>query len=389
MVPATTPRSPLPRAVLLLGAASFFTDVASEMILPLIPALLLGTLGATPLWLGAVDGIADALAAVLKQKAGALSDRSASRKPWVLAGYGLSTLARPLVTFASAPVHVLLVRSLDRVGKGVRTAPRDALLAEAVVPADAPRAFALHRMMDHAGAVVGPLVASGLLAWGLSVRAVIAWAWVPGLCAFLVLLLVRERARTRGAAHEKGSVPLEREVRRFLLAVFVLGVGLVPDTFLLVRARELHAPDALLPLMWVVLHVAKVMAAGAVARRAHTHVSVLLIGWALVALGACALAIPTMAAVWGSAVLVGLGHGVREPLEKEVVRRSAPLGSHGSAFGRYHLVAGFASLAGGLAVGALWTAFGVRGALPLIVGAAVAAALLAGPHVRGAGARRS
>jgi Major Facilitator Superfamily len=369
----------LPRAIWLLGLASFFTDASSEMILPLLPALMLGTLGATPLWLGAVDGVADAVAAVIKLKAGQLSDQARARKPFVLAGYGISTLARPLVTFALSPVHVVLVRALDRVGKGIRSAPRDALLADAVDEASAPRAFALHRAMDHAGAVVGPLIAAGLLALGLGVRDVIAWAWLPGGLALVALLLVREAPRAVAPAVSSAAplvAPLGPQARRFLIALALFGAGALPDTFLLVRARELGAHDAALPLVWVVLHVAKMTAAGVIARRAHTDVRVLGLGWLVVGAGACSLVADAQWVVWAAAVIVGVGHGVREPLEKEVVRASTDARSRGRAFGRYHLVSGFASLAGGLAIGGLWTVGGVAWVAPLFAATSLGAVVL-------------
>src|SRR6185503_14781510 len=162
----------LPAAVRTFGWVSLLTDASSEMIYPLLPSFLRGVLGATPTFVGVVEGAAESVASLLKMASGWLADRMPRRKPLILAGYGLSSLARPLVSVAAAPWHVLAVRLADRVGKGVRGAPRDALLAEVTPTEDLGRAYGFHLAMDHAGAVTGPLLASGLLALGCDLRLV-------------------------------------------------------------------------------------------------------------------------------------------------------------------------------------------------------------------------
>jgi predicted MFS family arabinose efflux permease len=170
-----------------LGLVSLLTDASSEMIYPLLPAFVTGVLHAGPAFLGLVEGIAEAVASLLKIASGVLSDRVPQRKRLVFGGYLLSSLARPLMALASAPLHVLVVRFCDRVGKGVRSAPRDALIAEAVDARDRGRAYGFHRAMDNAGAVVGPLLASVALGVGLPLRFVFALAVVPGIASLLVL----------------------------------------------------------------------------------------------------------------------------------------------------------------------------------------------------------
>ena len=177
-------RGKLHRNVIALGAVSLLTDLSSEMIYPLLPVFLAATLGAGPAVLGLVEGVAETTASLLKLFSGIASDRSGRRKPLVLAGYSLSTVVRPLVGIAGSWGHVLAVRFADRVGKGLRTSPRDALVAAYVPPGDRGRAFGLQRFMDHLGAVLGPLAAFALLAFaGLSMPPVFLPAAVPGAAA--------------------------------------------------------------------------------------------------------------------------------------------------------------------------------------------------------------
>lgn len=377
MTSTITPRSRLPRVVVLLGLTSLLTDASSEMILPLIPSLVLGGLGGAAWMIGLIEGVADALSAVLKLVFGRLSDRMKTRKPFALAGYALSSSVRPLVALATSPWHVVLVRAVDRVGKGVRSAPRDALIADSVAPGDQPRAFAFHRLMDHTGAIIGPLLASALLAIGLSAPQAIVWAWVPGALAVLALTLVREPAAPAalkaGPRLADGALP--PALMSLLVCVGLFSLGVLGDLFLLVRARELGVADPLLPILWVVLHVAKVLAAGAVARDNVASIGRLAVAWLVVAAGIALLLVPGAPVVWGAAVVLGLGHGAREPLERALVGARAPAEQKGRAFGLYHLVTGLCALPAGLVVGIAWDRLGAMTALSVslvtvVVGAA-------------------
>lgn len=365
MTATTSPRSRLPRVVVLLGVTSLLTDASSEMILPLIPSLVLGGLGGAAWMIGLIEGVADALSAVLKLAFGRLSDRMKVRKPFALFGYGLSTVVRPLVALASSPWHVVLVRAVDRVGKGVRSAPRDALIADSVPASDQPRAFAFHRQMDHTGAVIGPLLASGLLALGLAAQQAIVFAWIPGALAVLALSFVREPptpAALKGGPRLADG-PLPPALTHLLVAVGLFSLGVLGDLFLLVRARELGVAEPLLPVLWVVLHVAKVLAAGAVARSNVASRGRLALAWLVVAGGTATLLAPTALVVWPAAVVLGVGHGAREPLERALVGERAPIDQKGRAFGLYHLVTGLCALPAGLGVGLVWDRFGAMTAL--------------------------
>jgi hypothetical protein len=192
--------------VVALGAVSFCTDLSSEMIYPLLPLFLTATLGASAATLGLIEGAAESTAALLKLASGWWSDRARRRKPLVLLGYGIASVARPLVALAGSAAQVLAVRLTDRVGKGIRSSPRDALIADSVDPAVRGRAFGFHRAADHAGGVAGPLVAFALLQWGgLSLRVVFALAAVPAVAAMLVLALRVKEPAVAGAAGRDGA----------------------------------------------------------------------------------------------------------------------------------------------------------------------------------------
>ena len=190
----------LPREVWLVGLISLVNDGASDLIYPLLPLYLTSVLMAGPRALGLIEGLAEATSSLLKLLSGALSDRSGRSRPWIVTGYGMAGLARPLIALAASWPVVLLLRFTDRLGKGLRSSPRDALLAAVAPPDQRGLAFGLHRAMDNAGAVIGPLVAAGLLALQVPLRQIILWSLVPGLVCTLLALSLREPAPSRTAA---------------------------------------------------------------------------------------------------------------------------------------------------------------------------------------------
>jgi len=251
----------LHRNVVALGLVSLLTDLSSEMIYPLLPVFLTVTLAAGPAVLGLIEGVAETTASLLKLFSGAWSDRSGRKKPLVLAGYGLSTLARPLVGFATGWGHVLAVRFCDRIGKGVRTSPRDALVAAYVPAAQRGKAFGLQRSMDHLGAVLGPVAAFLLLAGGVSLRSVFFLSIIPGLAAVAVLALLVRDAPATGAPLHAGSVlrrdGLSPAFRRYLLLVGLFTLGNASDAFLILRAVDAGVPVRYVPLLWGAFHAVK------------------------------------------------------------------------------------------------------------------------------------
>jgi hypothetical protein len=250
-------------SVLALGIVSFFSDVASEMVAPLLPLFLTTSLGAGPAALGLMEGLADATASFLKLVSGGLSDRMSRRKGLVGLGYAIPAIARPLMALASSAGHVIAIRTFDRVGKGLRTSPRDALLAEAVPPETRSEAFGFHRAMDHAGAVIGPLVAVVLLTWcALDLRTVFALAAIPGAISLVVLVwLLKEAPRSRELRTVSPILaPPERGEWRLLLPMGLFTLAATSDLFVVLRAQEvLGVQDSLLalPLLWVGLHMVK------------------------------------------------------------------------------------------------------------------------------------
>ena len=366
----------LPATVIALGVTSFFTDVASEAVFPLLPGFL-ALLGAGPTFLGLLEGVADAVSAGLKYQSGRWADRGA-KKGFVFAGYALATTVRPLLALASAPWHVLAIRVTDRVGKGVRSAPRDALIAGAVPAEESGRAFGFHSAMDHAGAVVGPLLATGLLLLGISVRTVFALTLIPGLLAVASIFMVKvpkvvaapsveDRARIDAAA-------LPPKLRSLFVILGFFALGNSSDAFLLLRAGELGVKTALLPMAWLLLNLSKMFWAsrgGTWSDRRARH-QLILAGWAVyaIAYGLFALATEPWHA-WALLGFYGAFAGLTEPVEKALVKELAPKELHGRAFGVYHGVIGATAIPAGLLTGFLWQQFGPAAALG--TGAVVAA----------------
>jgi MFS family permease len=387
----SAPRKPaeptLPRTVVGLGLVSLFTDASSEAIFPLLPAFLV-SLGAPNWFIGLVEGTAELVSNSLKYLTGRLSDRVARLKPLVLVGYGLSTLVRPLVAFATAPWHVLLVRAGDRVGKGVRTSPRDALIASVTDPSIRARAYGFHRAMDHSGAALGTLLASGLL-WLLGatggptpenaerMRTVFLWAAVPGVLAMIALALTPEPARPPPSTAKASSEPLSAELKRALVPLMLFAFANATDAFLLVKAAALGASPALAPMLWLTLHVIKASTATAGGRLADKHGKrrALILGWCVYATlwGAIGFA----SSLWLLFVLTavyGVSHGLVEGAEKGLIADLAGGRGKGNAFGSYNMLIGLAALLSSTAFGAVWDRWG---SVPAFVGSASFALLAA------------
>ncbi len=377
------------------------------MIYPLLPVFLTTTLGAGAATLGAIEGAAETTAALLKLASGWWSDRVPRRKPLVVLGYGIASAARPLVALAGSAGQVLAVRLADRVGKGVRSSPRDALLAAAVPAAERGRAFGFHRAADHLGAVLGPLAAFALLRGaGADVRTVFALAAVPAALAMAALVFgVREAAPGAPAAGNvaplppPGPGPLDaparagRPLAALVAAVTLFTLGNSADAFLILRAADLGVPVALVPLLWALLHVVKSASStpgGALSDRVGRR-PLIAAGWlvyAAVYLGFAAADAAWQA--WALFAAYGAVFGLTEGAEKALVADLAPAGRRGAAFGWYHGAVGAAALPASLLFGAVWERYGAPAAFRL--GAALAAAallvLLAGvPRARAAAGR--
>ncbi|HEY3450874.1 MAG TPA: MFS transporter [Myxococcales bacterium] len=372
---ADAERAPrLPGTVVGLGVTSLLTDTSSEAIFPLLPAFLV-SLGAPSWFIGLVEGLAELVANALKYLTGLLADRSARLKPLVLAGYCLSTAARPLVAFALAPWHVLVIRSLDRVGKGVRTSPRDALIASVADPAIRGRAFGFHRAMDHAGAALGTLLAAvGLTLLGATggatpenaekMRTVFLWAAVPGVLAVVALALTPEPVREAppaSASSKRGGEPLPPALKRALVPLVLFAFANATDAFLLVKAAKLGASPVLAPVLWLVLHVVKASTATAGGRLADRHGkrSALVLGWCVYGLLWSAVGfVDSIPILFVLTAAYGTSHGLVEGAERALIADLASGKARGKAFGAYNLVIGLAALVSSTAFGAVWDRFG-------------------------------
>jgi MFS family permease len=365
----------LPSTVILLGFTSFFTDIGTEMVFPLLPVFLVGTLAASPTYLGLVEGAANTVASLLKLASGVIADHTARRKPLVVFGYGIASVARPFVAMATRPWHVLAVRVTDRVGKGLRGSPRDALIADAAGDR-AGRAFGFHQAMDNAGAVLGPLLATLLVSMHVPLRRIFWVAVVPGTIATTIVAFVRE---SRGAAKTSpaatpGASPFDRRLVTYLAILAIFSLGNSSDAFLLLRARSLGLSTGAIPILWSVHNLSRVVWAqlgGDLADRLP-RVRLVAIGWLVyaavyVALGAAGAAWQ----VWALFVVYGVFYGLTEPVEKALVRDLVPASARGRAYGAYNFVVGVTALPAGLLTGALW-----REASPTValdVGAGLAA----------------
>ncbi|HMQ14287.1 MAG TPA: MFS transporter [Candidatus Competibacter phosphatis] len=372
----------LPRAVWLLGLVSFCNDAASELVYPLVPLYLASVLLAGPRALGLIEGIAEATGSLLKLFAGVLADRTRSTKPWVVGGYGLAALARPLLAFANSWPSVLTLRFADRVGKGLRTSPRDALLALSIDERRRGLAFGLHRTMDNLGAVVGPLLAAGLLAAQVPLREVFLWAALGGAAAVALALAVREPARETAPV----VVPFSWTVRglpgpfrRYLVVLGLFTLGNSSNMFLLLRAHELGFPEYQVPLLWALVALTAAVFSTPLSalsdRLGRPHL--IAGGWLIYAGFYLLLGFNGHPALlWPLFGLYGLFMAATEGAEKALVADLAPRAMLGTAYGWFNMIAGIMLLPASVLFGWLWQQAGAPVAFGFGAGCALAAALL-------------
>jgi MFS family permease len=359
-------RAPLPRTVWILGFVSLATDLGSELALSLLPIYLVGTLGASPLLLGWIEGLAEATALVLKVCAGSISDALGRRKPLVVAGYALSALAKPLFPLANAVALVAGARVLDRVGKGLRGAPRDALLADVTPPAQRGVAYGLRQALDTCGALLGPLLALLLmLALGGDARAALWFACVPGALAVALLLFGLEEPRERRTSAAKGRfAPTRanlRALRRTTGRVFLLGALLAfarsTEAFLLLRAGDLGASATWVPLFLAEMSLVYALAAypaGLLFDRGRKHLSLVLSLLALAVAHGCHALASELALFAIGVALYGLHLGLSQGVLSAWLAELAPAELRGTAFGLFHLASAAGLLASAVTFGWAW-----------------------------------
>lgn len=388
----------VPRAVWVLGFVSLLMDLSSELIHSLLPLFMVTALGASALAVGIVEGLAESVALIVRVFSGALSDAFGRRKPLALLGYGLGALSKPLFALALSVPGVMVARFLDRIGKGIRGAPRDALVADLTVPQVRGAAYGLRQALDTVGAFLGPLAAVALmLAWAGDYRAVF---WVAVIPAFLALLLlwagVEEPARA--LARRQAASPLDwRALAQFgadywfvVVAGSVFALARFSEAFLILRAHEAGLPEALAPLVLVAMNAAYALSAYPAGRLADRASRPGLLAWGLAVLIAADLVLALaggLAAVAVGVALWGLHMGLTQGLLAAMVADAAPVHLRGSAFGIFSLVSGVAVLAASVLAGLLWDWLGAPATFACGAVFALAALLLLQVHARREGRR--
>ncbi|MBA2690613.1 MAG: MFS transporter [Burkholderiales bacterium] len=374
----------LPRTVVLLGLVSFFNDLASDMVIPLIPILLASVLAVGPMALGVIEGFADAVASFLKLWSGRHSDYlGGRRKGLTLAGYALSNLTRPLLGLAGSWPMVLFLRSVDRVGKGIRSAPRDALVADATPASILGRAFGFHRMLDNGGAVGGALLAAAVLSLTqFSLTQIILLSAVPGALALLLVLAIDEPPRKAAARQPLPPLvwsTIPPTVRRYLGVLALFTFAKASETFIVLRGYEMGLGIVHLLVLWAALNFCKAVASSVGGHAADKigRVRVMLMSWVgfgitFAWLGQVSGAGP----LWWATLTYGFAAGLSEGAERALIADLAPVESRGTAFGWYYLVLGFAAIPAGVIFGGLWQWAGATVAFSAAAAAAIGSALL-------------
>jgi MFS family permease len=385
MTTAAAAKERLPRAVWVLGLVSLFMDMSSELIHAVLPVYLTSVLGLSVLAVGVIEGIAEATASMMKLVSGALSDRFAARKPLVLLGYGLAALTKPVFPLAESAGGVVAARFVDRVGKGIRGAPRDAIVADVTHAGQRDAAYGLRQALDTVGAFVGPLLAMLLIvAWAGDLRAVLWAATVPALIAVALLAFGLEEPRRAAASAATPRVPWRwSRLREFpsafwglIVVAALFALARLAEAFLVLRAQELGLTLALIPLVLIVMSVVYALSAypaGLLGARFGRRAT---LGAGLFALAAAYAALAGSdhpAALWSGVALYGLHMGLTQGALSAAVAAIAPQALRATGFGVFHFATGVFQLAGAALGGWLWTAHGSPAAFVLGMGAALAA----------------
>ncbi len=371
----------LPRAVWLLGMVSFFNDSASELVYAVLPLYIASVLMAGPRAMGVIEGVAEATGSLFKLASGVLSDRMKSGRSWVLGGYGIAALARPLMALASSWPSLLVLRFADRVGKGLRTSPRDAMLARSVEKEKRGLAFGFHRSMDNAGAVLGPLLAALLLDMHLPIRHILLWSAVPGAIVVLLVLCLKEPQRIP-AQHAAFSWKLDGfpvAFRRYLLVLGLFTLGNASNMFLLLRAKDLGLPDYQVPLLWALVSFSAMLFSTPLSALSDRLGRVRLIasGWRVYGIFYLIMGfdgVPLL--LWPLFAFYGLFMAATEGAERAYVADFSPSDRLGTAYGWFNLVTGFMLLPASILFGSLWQQFGYQAAFAFSGCCALLASLL-------------
>ena len=387
----------LPRNVVAIGLVSLLNDASSEIIYPLLPVFLTATLGASAEAIGIIEGAAESISSLLKLFAGYISDRVGKRKWLVVGGYALASFVRPFLGFANNWHQVLAIRLADRVGKGVRTSPRDAMIADTVAVEQRGLAFGFHRAMDHAGAVIGPLIGYVLVVL-LVVNAtaptrreftlIFLVASVPAILAVLVaVFFMRESPVQRAKAAPTINAPklslrgFDANFKRFLVILALFTLSNSSDSFLILRARDSGVSILLVPLLWAAHHASKVLSSlwgGDLSDRLGRK-RLIVSGWILYAAVYAGFAfVSREVSVWILFLIYGIYFGLSEGAEKALVADLVQPEQRGTAYGLYNLALGIAVFPASLLMGMIWDWKGPTAAflISAALGATAAALLL-------------
>jgi MFS family permease len=377
-----------------LGWVSLFNDIASEMIYPLLPLFLNTVLGAGVVFIGLIEGIAESASSFLKLFSGWVSDRFQKRKGLILFGYFLASITRPFIGLATSAYHVLFLRFFDRIGKGVRSSPRDALLSQSCREEERGKAFGFQRAMDHAGAMTGPLIASLLMAvFTKDLRIIFLLAFVPSLfCLWILWRGVTDvhPVRNSSEAINPSSPPKlnwkgwDRKFKYFLLIITLFTLGNSSDAFLLLRAQDLGLNIVTIPILWFIFHLSKMVFSvpgGSLSDRIGRR-KVMILAWTVYGLVYWGFAFASKPYhIWLLFIAYGLFYGLSEGTEKAWVADLVEESKRGTAYGAYHFCIGIAAFPASLLMGILWKAVGVQwafsfGAIMALIAAFLAIALM-------------
>ncbi len=380
--------------VFALSFVSLLNDTSSDIIYPLLPAFLALTLGASPFAIGLIEGFAESVAAFLKLFSGYLSDKFERRKLPVFVGYALASIVRPLLAFVGSWQQVLLVRVTDRVGKGIRGAPRDAIIAASVPEEKRGLAFGFNRAADHLGAIIGPVVAFFLLSYyaadaskptAQEYQQVFLFASVPVVIGlFVIVFFVKETPKEISTVIEQPKIKLslkefDGNFKRLLIVIALFTLSNSTDAFLLLRAENAGVAPAVLPLLWMALHFSKVVSSlifGDLSDRVGRK-TLIFSGWILYALVYAGFAFVSEAwQTWALFLIYGVYFGLTEGVEKALVADLVPKGKRGTAFGFYNLAFSITVFPASIIFGAIWTTFGAETAFLISAVLSICAAVL-------------
>jgi MFS family permease len=373
------------RNVWMLGLVSFFTDFSTEMILGVLPTFIVNNLGASRAILGAIEGSSELTSYAFRMISGSLSDKFRKRKIFVLIGYGLSTMSKPFFAFASSWLDAFIIRAVDRIGKGVRTAPRDALIADSVSESISGKAFGIHRTIDQLGAIVGPLVAFAILQT-MDIQAVFLISLIPGAIAVIILIFfVKEVAIKKLASSTSifGNIrDLVKANKPFVVLTIITGVfslGAFNFSFILLRASEMGVDQSYIPIVYAAINIAHTIIgipAGILADKIGKE-KVLLISYFIFAISSILMVVSfnNVAFAYLLATVFGLYVGISETVQRAIIPRYVSTELRGTAYGFYSLVIGVCFFASNITFGFIWDNYNIHMAVVYSVSLAICAIL--------------